>query len=46
MVILPKAIYRFNALHIKIPTKLYIDIDRTILNFIWKNKNLGQQKQS
>ena len=34
MVMIPKAIYRFNAIPIKIPTQLFIDHKRTILIFI------------
>jgi hypothetical protein len=38
MAILPKAIFRFNTIPIKIPTQFFIDLGRTIFNFIWKNK--------
>ena len=34
MAVLPKAIYRFNAMPIKIPVKFFTDLKRTILNFL------------
>jgi hypothetical protein len=40
MAIFPKEMYRFNAIPIQIPTQFFADMERAILNFIWKNKKL------
>jgi hypothetical protein len=46
MAVLPKAIYRFNAIPIKIPTQYFKYLERAILNFIHKKKNFRITKNN
>jgi hypothetical protein len=46
MAILPKTIYRFNAIPIKIPTQIFKDMGRTILNFVWKSKTQDSENNT
>ena len=37
MAMILKVIYRFNAIHIKIPVTFFIELEQVILTFIWND---------